>query len=173
MDIAKLLADYLETNNLKVPAIARSTGIPGDRIRKWLKGTKPSKLEDYEKIGKLLGIKMESVPHETMDPYELENKIFYKDMTKPIDPASKLIDTLIYTNKQLVETNAHLFERLFSLEISSGAVKETPLKHQVYLSPQGLKRAARLGVPDLWPTVDEGLLILGKLLGVNPDSKEE
>lgn len=59
--IGKRLKELRDRKNIKMPAIAKETGIPKENLYKWEKGTRPSDINEYNKLKDYLD-KLDSQP---------------------------------------------------------------------------------------------------------------
>jgi transcriptional regulator with XRE-family HTH domain len=82
MQIGERLKELRKKKNIKMPAIAKATGISKENLYKWEKGTKPSDFALYNKLVEFLD-KVESTP----DFIYEEPKANNGKQTKPIAPS--------------------------------------------------------------------------------------
>jgi hypothetical protein len=181
--LGKVLA-IIQNSEMKFPTvtIAKETGYGKSDVSVYLNGKKPMSSKFYQTfIEKFDKQKSNAIP-ETIDGTPLEKLINHNgnliDAHKEVAIANRATaeanklsasttNELAFTNKELAATNRELTIMLKNSINSNGQNNHQNLAEKV------LHRIAEKGVPELWPTKQEGLDKLNKyLIGAPPDITE-
>lgn len=104
MDIIETLKQTLETQKISVRRFAESTGIPMDRVYKWLQGKGTPKSEDTLAITRWL--QSEKVPNGILEEQKFEYTTNYSKAataTDHNDPPKDMLERLIQSNFLLAQ----------------------------------------------------------------------
>lgn len=114
MSIVEKLQDYMKRKNLKLKQVSEMTGIPYDRMYKWISGVNKPKAEDAEIIDDLISGRTSNMIQEHQAPYRPGSSLqqpnnCMETLAKAMEvilSQQKTIESLINNNTQFRQTAA-------------------------------------------------------------------
>lgn len=149
------LKEVMKSKGVNVPELAAQTGIPKGRIYGWDNDDTQPKAADQLKLRKWMSGETLTNLNKTEASQFKESSITDQTILELAKSQTKLADA----NKTLAETNSRLERRLPAIEGSP--IDTVPIEGRAI--ELFLEKAAHLGVPRLWKTVEQGVDELSKI----------